>query len=92
MGDYRVLSIKGVLLDRNQLENYLAKLASDNILKNKSDKNTFPIPRMLDNFEFITSVYNMLLEHVKLEIPIHPAGEWILDNFYIIDETVKTVT
>ena len=91
MGDYRVLSIKGVLLDRNQLENYLAKLASDNILKNKSDKNTFPIPRMLDNFEFITSVYNMLLEHVKLEIPIHPAGEWILDNYYIIEKTVKTI-
>lgn len=91
MGDYRVLSIKGVLLDRNQLENYLAKLASDNILKNKSDKNTFPIPRMLDNFEFITSVYNMLLEHVKLEIPIHPAGEWLLDNYYIIEKTVKTI-
>lgn len=89
--DYRVLNIKGVLLDRNQLENYLAKLASDNILKNKSDKNTFPIPRMLNNFEFITSVYNMLLEHVKLEIPIHPAGEWLLDNYYIIEKTVKTI-
>ena len=91
LGDYKVLSVKGVLLDRNQLENYLAKIASDNILINKSDKKTYPIPRMLDNFEFITNVYNMLLEHVKLEIPIHPAGEWILDNYYIIEKTVKTI-
>ena len=42
MGDYKILNIKGVLLDKNQLENYLQKLASDNILKNKSDKNTYP--------------------------------------------------
>ena len=92
MGDFKILNIKGVLLDNNQLENYLAKLASDNILKNKSDKNTFPIPRMQENFEYITNVYNTLTNHVKLGIPIHPAGEWILDNYYIIEKTVKTIS
>lgn len=56
MEDYKVLRIKGVLLDKYQLENYLAKLASDNILKDKSDKNTYPIPRLKENFEFITEV------------------------------------
>ena len=30
-------------------------------------------------------------EHIKLGIPIHPAGEWLLDNFYILEETYKTV-
>ena len=30
-------------------------------------------------------------EHLKLKIDIHPAGEWLLDNFYIIEETYKTV-
>ena len=91
MEDYKVLSIKGMLLDKYQLENYLAKLASDNILKDKSDKNTYPIPRLKDNFEFITSVYNLLSEHLKLGIPVHPAGEWLLDNYYIIEKTVKTI-
>lgn len=91
MGDYKILNVKGVLLDKNQLENYLAKLASDNILKNKSDRNTYPIPRLEDNFEYITNVYNVLTEHLKLGIPIHPAGEWILDNYYIIEKTVKTI-
>ena len=91
MEDYKVLNIKGVLLDNNQLENYLAKFASDNILRNKSDKNTFPIPRVKDNFEYITNVYNVLNDHLKLGIPIHPAGEWLLDNYYIIEKTVKTI-
>lgn len=91
MGDYKILNIKGVLLDKYQLENYLAKLASDNTLKNKSDKNTYPIPRVKENFEYITNVYNILTEHLKLGIPIHPAGEWILDNYYIVEKTVKTV-
>ena len=91
MQNYKILNIKGVLLDKNQLENYLAKLASDNIIKNKSDKNTYPIPRLKENFEYITNVYNTLTEHLKLGIPIHPAGDWILDNYYIIEKTVKTI-
>ena len=91
MGDYKILNIKGVLLDKHQLENYLAKLASDNVLKNKSDKNTYPIPRVKENFEYITKVYNTLTQHLKLGVPIHPAGEWILDNYYIIEKTVKTI-
>lgn len=36
-------------------------------------------------------VYKLLSEHLKENIPIHPAGEWILDNFYIVEKTVKTI-
>ena len=91
MKSYKFLNIKGAVLDKNQLEKYLEKLASDHVLKEKSDKNTYPIPRMLDNFDVITEVYNLLNEQIKLKIPIHPAGEWILDNYYVIEETVKQI-
>lgn len=90
--NYKILNIKGALLDTQQLEDYLRKIASGHVLQDKSNKYTYPIPRLKENFEFITEVYNFLNEHIKLKLPIHPAGEWILDNFYIIDETVKTVT
>jgi len=90
--NYKILNIKGALLDTQQLEDYLRKIASGHVLQDKSNKYTYPIPRLKENFEFITVVYNLLNEHIKLKLPIHPAGEWILDNFYIIDETVKTVT
>ena len=91
MKKYRVLNIKGAVLDKNQLEKYLEQLASDHILKEKSDKDTYPIPRMKENFEIITEVYDLLNEHIKLKIPIHPAGEWILDNYYVIEEVVKGI-
>ena len=85
------MNTKSVVLDKYQLGKYLEKLASDHVLKEKSDKNTYPIPRLQENFDIITTVYNLLNEHIKLKIPIHPAGEWLLDNYYVIEETVKSI-
>lgn len=87
----RVLKINGTLLDKSQLENHLQKVASSHNLSNKSQKDTYPVPQMLENFKVIEQVYNLLNEHLKLGISIHPAGEWLLDNLYIIEETVKQI-
>lgn len=87
----KILNIKGAVLDRYQLENYLEKVASDHILMSESDKSTYPVPRVKENFKFITKTYEILNEHLKMGINIHPAGEWLLDNFYIIEEAVKSI-
>ncbi len=87
----KILNIKGAVLDEEQLENYLEKIASDHVLQEKGAKETYPIPRLQDNFKFITKTYEMLNKHLKLGINIHPAGEWLLDNYYIIEEAVKTI-
>ena len=87
----KVLNLKGALLDEYQLENYLEKIASDHILKDKSDKITYPIPRLEDNFKEITKTYELLNAHLKMGLHIHPAGEWLLDNYYTIEETVKMI-
>lgn len=91
MKAYKILNTKGAVIDNKGLQEYLEKLASDHVLKEKSEKNTYPIPRMIGNFELITDVYKLLNEHIKLKIPIHPAGEWLLDNYYVIEETVKSI-
>lgn len=87
----KVLNIKGALLDKYQLENYLEKIASDHVLQDTSSEKTYPIPRLIENFKFITDTYEILNNHLKKKINIHPAGEWLLDNYYIIEETVKTI-
>lgn len=87
----KALRLNGTLLDKRQLESHLEKIATDHNLKPKSQKDTYPVPDMIENYKFIKEVYNLLNEHVKLGITIHPAGEWILDNFYIIEETVKQI-
>ena len=84
MFKYKALDISGALLDERQLEIHLQKIAADQILKASSDKDTYPIPRLKDNIRFIYDVYNFLGEDLKNNIPIHPAGEWILDNFILL--------
>ena len=87
----KILKIHGTLLDKAQLENHLQKIASNHNLVTRSEKTTYPVPHMLESFGVIQEVYRLLNEHLKLGISIHPAGEWLLDNLYIIEETVKQI-
>ena len=91
MRKYQKLDIEGAILDEEQLKKHMEKIAIQHTLKSKSDKNTYPIPQMLTNYGLIKRTYNLLNEHIKLGINIHPAGEWILDNFYIVEESVRQI-
>ena len=85
------LKISGTMLEKKQLENYLEKEASKHNIMNNSMKNTYPVPVVLENYRIIEKTYNLLNEHLKIGINIHLAGEWLLDNFYIIEETIKQI-
>ena len=87
----KFLNIKGALLDNMQLQHYLEKIASEHTLQKSSSQSTYPIPRLDDNFKQITKTYDLLNSNLKLGINIHPAGEWLLDNYYIIEETYKSI-
>ena len=76
---------------KNELNEHLKKISSKHTIKNKSEKETYPVPRMLENYTAIKEVYNILNNHVKLGISIHPAGEWLLDNFYAVEEITKSI-
>lgn len=89
--EYKTLNIKGAVLDKNQLEEYIEKTAADHNLQHFSNSKTYPIPRLKENFKFITKTYNILNEHTKMGIDMYPAGEWLLDNYYVIEETVQTI-
>lgn len=85
------LEIEGALLNSKELCDYLEKKASHSMVSLKPKKNTYPVPRLLENYKIIKSIYILLNENVKSKIPIHPAGEWLLDNFYIIEEITKSI-
>ena len=87
----RSLNIRGTLLDRNQLSGYLEKIAAEHNIRSSSSKDTYPVSNVKEDFRFILETYKLLDKHIKLGIKIHSAGEWLLDNFYIIEETVKSI-
>lgn len=47
MRKYQKLDIEGAILDEEQLKKHMEKIAIQHTLKSKSDKNTYPIPQML---------------------------------------------
>ncbi len=91
MSEKRIMSTNGAILTTKELEKYLEKIGATHNLVQETSKETYPIPRLQENYTIIKEVYELLNEHVKQGISIHPAGEWILDNFYIIEETVKSI-
>ena len=91
MKNFQKLDIEGAILDEEQLKKHLEKMAMQHTLKSKANKNTYPVPQLVENYIKIKNVYKLLNEHIKLGINIHPAGEWILDNFYIIEEAVRQI-
>jgi len=87
----RYLNIKGVTLDKEQLQAYMQKIATNYEVDKYSSIGTYPKYRVNENFKFIIKTQKILNEHLKKNIPIYPAGEWLLDNFYIIEEIVKNI-
>ncbi|MDO9530729.1 MAG: cyclic beta 1-2 glucan synthetase, partial [Deltaproteobacteria bacterium] len=48
------------------------------------------LKRLAENHTVLIGVRNLLTEAVKANRRITPAGEWLLDNFYLIEEQVRT--
>src|SRR5580698_3020048 len=46
------------------------------------------LKRLDDNEQTLLEVRNVLVENVRLGKTISPGGEWLLDNFYLIEEQI----
>lgn len=44
-----------------------------------------------ENYDMILKTYKILEKSYEIKIPIHSAGQWILDNMYIIDEEYENI-
>ncbi len=91
MEKYKYLNIKGTNLEKEQLQKYLQQMAEEQIISKNSETLTYPIEKLKINYRNILKTYEILNEHLKLGIKIHSAGEWLLDNFYIIEESIKNI-
>jgi len=47
------------------------------------------LTRLAENEEVLIEAYNLLTEAVKAKRRIVPAGEWLLDNFYLIEDQIR---
>ena len=48
------------------------------------------LPRLDDNEKVLEDVRDLLINAVREKRPVSPASEWLLDNFYLIEEQIET--
>jgi hypothetical protein len=81
--------LRAELLSISQLESYAESLAKTHTIGDASTAEHL-ISRLIANEEVLTEVRQLLIESADEKSPVSPAGEWLLDNYYLIEEQIKT--
>jgi cyclic beta-1,2-glucan synthetase len=81
--------LRAELFSLDQMDHYGKTLSESHELSKK------PVPdkllnRLADNEKVLNAVRKLLVEAIKKNHIIPPAGEWLIDNFYLIEEQIRT--
>jgi cellobiose phosphorylase len=81
--------MKKVPLNEQEIEMHVKDLADEHSNFMTNNIPNWPVPRLAENYHFILSVYNDLSSDVQLNEQFSPVSEWLLDNFYFVEELVE---
>jgi len=81
--------LRSELFSADQMEQHGKTLAGSHTLSPGHAPDQL-LKRLAENEGLLIGVQNLLTEAVKANRRITPAGEWLLDNFYLIEEQIRT--
>jgi len=81
--------LRAELFSADQMERHGKTLAGAHQLHPKVGPDHL-LARLAENEGVLLGAYNLLRNAVKVSHRITPAGEWLLDNFYLIEEQIRT--
>jgi len=81
--------LRAELFSADQMEHFGKVLASEHSLSKARTRDRL-LTRLDDNEQVLISGCELLAVTVKARSRIAPAGEWLLDNFYMIEEQIRT--
>ncbi|MGO9638857.1 MAG: hypothetical protein ACLPSO_13090, partial [Terracidiphilus sp.] len=81
--------LRSELLTADQMEQHGKSLAGSHELNPKRASDQL-LTRLAENEDVLFGVRDLLTEAVTANRRITPAGEWLLDNFYLIEEQIRT--
>src|SRR5687767_6290381 len=79
--------LRSELFSTEQMEQHAQQIAALHHLSKKPATELL-LKRLAENEEILFEVTNLLHEDVTNKKNITPAGEWLLDNFYLIEEQI----
>ena len=81
--------LRSELLTAEQMEQHGKSLAGSHQLNLERASDQL-LTRLTENEDVLLGVRDLLAEAVTANRRIAPAGEWLLDNFYLIEEQIRT--
>jgi cyclic beta-1,2-glucan synthetase len=83
--------VRAELLSAERLEQHAESLAAGQAVTDKPQKGHVLTPRVLENGRILLECYRTLAQAVQQEHTITPAAEWLVDNFFIVDEQIRDI-
>ena len=80
-----------VLLDPEKLIIHAKEIAVNHAINGRTKRARCLLRRLEKNFRRITFVYKNLSEQSRENRDLSPSAEWLLDNFYLIEEQVQEI-
>lgn len=87
----RTASIQGITLTQDELEEHAKNISLKHTVSSNKDRLHWPVTRMNSNFSAIRQAYRDLSAETDAKKSLPPAAEWLLDNYYVIEEQVNAL-
>ncbi len=81
--------LRAELYSVDQLERHAKLLAASHQISTSRTTDQL-IPRLNENERILIHAHDVVTAAVKLNRSVAPAAEWLLDNFYLIEEQIRT--
>ena len=83
--------IKGTVLDTDELRKHAVEMARSHPAGKLSRSLNWLLRRLNENYSLIYGIFRDLNRDIRESLPTPPSAEWLLDNFYIIEEQVRLI-
>jgi len=87
----RCVDVRDTILAAEELERHAIEIAKSHPVTRSAKSLNWLVRRLNSNYSFIIGIYKALNIDIRESFPTAPAAEWLLDNFYIIEEQVKLI-
>ena len=79
------------IFNEEEIVKFAKKLAYSQNISSKRNNTDKSLKMLNDDFAYICGIYKKINEKYKNSKSMVPAGEWLMDNFYIIEEHAKQI-
>src|SRR5262252_1151495 len=78
--------IRSEIFSVERLEQHAESLAAAQTVGARAETGHALLPRVIENGRVLLEYYRSLARSAEKTVPITPAAEWLLDNFYVVEE------